>query len=92
MESAPPAPLKALPHTYAASAGAGEVPVHTKIILSSHNFTATPPAAELRAQAKRMYEAGADIVKIATMAGDITDAAVMLSLLQDPVGKTGGGI
>ena len=65
--------------------------MHTKIILSSHNFTATPPAAELRAQAKRMYEAGADIVKIATMAGDITDAAVMLSLLQDPVGKTGGG-
>ena len=36
---------------------------------------------------RRMYESGADIVKIATMAGEITDAAAMLSLLQDPVGE-----
>lgn len=35
----------------------------------------------------QMYEAGADIVKIATMANDITDAAKMLQLLQNPVGE-----
>ena len=67
--------------------GAGEVPVSTKVILSSHNFDATPPASELRDLAQRMYNAGADIVKIATMAGEITDAAAMLSLLQEPSGE-----
>ena len=71
----------------AASLGTGEVPVSTKVILSSHNFDSTPPASELRALAQKMYDAGADIVKIATMAGEITDAATMLSLLQDPAGR-----
>eukprot|EP00955_Chlamydomonas_euryale_P080771 363471-Chlamydomonas_euryale.AAC.4 len=34
-----------------------------------------------------MHEAGADIVKIATMANDIVDASKMLRLLQNPVGE-----
>jgi hypothetical protein len=66
--------------------GAGEVPISTKIILSSHNFKETPPAAELHARAAAMREAGADIVKIATMANDISDAATVLSLLQQKTG------
>eukprot|EP00798_Chlamydomonas_sp_ICE-L_P001722 gene1722-33130_t len=66
-------------------ASAGEVPISTKVILSSHDFKATPPADELRGKAKAMLAAGADIVKIATTANDITDAAVVLSLLLDPV-------
>ncbi|KAF6260878.1 type I 3-dehydroquinase-domain-containing protein [Scenedesmus sp. NREL 46B-D3] len=67
---------------------AGEVPLSTKVILSSHNFQETPPAAELHARAAAMREAGADIVKIATMANDISDAAVVLSLLQQKTGPT----
>lgn len=62
------------------------MPVSTKVILSSHNFQETPPAAELHARAAAMREAGADIVKIATMANDISDAAVVLSLLQQMTG------
>lgn len=70
-----------------ACTGAGEVPLSTKIILSSHNFKETPPAEELHARAAAMRESGADIVKIATMANDITDAATVLSLLQQKTGK-----
>jgi hypothetical protein len=70
--------------------GAGEVPISTKIILSSHNFKETPPAAELHARAAAMREAGADIVKIATMANDISDAATLLSLLQQKTGAVFG--
>jgi 3-dehydroquinate dehydratase/shikimate dehydrogenase len=77
----PPAP---------SSKGAGEVPVTTKVILSNHNFTSCPEASALKEQAKKMYEAGADIVKIATMANDIVDAAKMLSILQNPIGEQKG--
>jgi len=69
-------------------ASAGEVPVSTKVILSNHNFTSCPDANALRDQAKKMHEAGADIVKIATMANDIVDASKMLRLLQNPVAPT----
>eukprot|EP00775_Hariotina_reticulata_P012029 gene12029-12174_t len=69
-------------------AGAGEVPITTKVILSSHNFNETPSAEELQAKAEAMREAGADIVKIATMANDISDAATVLSLLQNKSGPT----
>eukprot|EP00882_Tetradesmus_deserticola_P017015 GHRQ01018201.1.p1 GENE.GHRQ01018201.1~~GHRQ01018201.1.p1 ORF type:complete len:485 (+),score=174.84 GHRQ01018201.1:201-1655(+) len=89
------AALKGAPYVdveYKASAlffaGAGEVPVSSRVILSSHNFKETPPAAELHARAAAMREAGADIVKIATMANDISDAAVVLSLLQQKTGPT----
>jgi 3-dehydroquinate dehydratase/shikimate dehydrogenase len=66
--------------------GAGEVPITTKIILSNHNFKETPSAAELQARAEAMWDSGADIVKIATMANDITDSAAVLSLLQHKKG------
>eukprot|EP00197_Chlamydomonas_leiostraca_P004102 CAMPEP_0202872118 /NCGR_PEP_ID=MMETSP1391-20130828/20452_1 /ASSEMBLY_ACC=CAM_ASM_000867 /TAXON_ID=1034604 /ORGANISM="Chlamydomonas leiostraca, Strain SAG 11-49" /LENGTH=542 /DNA_ID=CAMNT_0049553083 /DNA_START=98 /DNA_END=1726 /DNA_ORIENTATION=+ len=69
-------------------AGQGEVPIQCKVILSSHNFQKTPPAAELHQLAKDMHAAGADIVKIATMANDIADSAAVLSLLQSPVAPT----
>ncbi|GAX76080.1 hypothetical protein CEUSTIGMA_g3523.t1 [Chlamydomonas eustigma] len=69
-------------------ASAGEVPVTCKVILSAHDFNLTPSASELKDQAYKMYQAGADIVKIAAMATDITDAASMLSLLQDPAAPT----
>ncbi|KAF8061413.1 bifunctional 3-dehydroquinate dehydratase/shikimate dehydrogenase [Scenedesmus sp. PABB004] len=69
-------------------AGAGEVPVSTQVILSSHNFKETPSLGWLHAQADAMRAAGADIVKIATMANDIADAAAVLSLLQVNKGPT----
>eukprot|EP00879_Flechtneria_rotunda_P031861 GHRR01034905.1.p1 GENE.GHRR01034905.1~~GHRR01034905.1.p1 ORF type:complete len:101 (-),score=29.99 GHRR01034905.1:214-516(-) len=67
--------------------GAGEVPVDTQIILSSHDFKQTPSAEELQARAKAMWAAGADVVKIATMANDISDAAAVLSLLHNKSGR-----
>ncbi len=76
--------------TWCMPAGRGEVPPSCKVILSSHNFQATPPAHELQQLAKDMHAAGADVVKIATMANDITDCAAVLSLLQSPVGEAAG--
>lgn len=73
-------------------AGAGEVPITTKVILSSHNFNETPSVEELQAKAEAMRDAGADIVKIATMANDISDAATVLSLLQNKSGGRQSGI
>ena len=67
-------------------AGAGEVPISTKVILSSHNFTETPSAEELAKRAAEMWAAGADIVKLAAMANDVADAATMLTLLRDQRG------
>ncbi len=64
--------------------------METRLILSSHDFEKTPPRAELHARAAAMRDAGADIVKIAAMANDITDAADMLSLLQEKTGGCGG--
>ncbi len=62
------------------------MPITTKIILSSHNFSETPPEQELHDLAAAMREAGADIVKIATTAKDICDSAKVLSLLQRKTG------
>ncbi len=70
-------------------AGRGEVPLSCRVILSSHNFQLTPPAAELQRLARDMHAAGADIVKIATMANDVADSATVLSLLHDPPGGCG---
>mmetsp|Transcript_20931 Transcript_20931/g.45776 ORF Transcript_20931/g.45776 Transcript_20931/m.45776 type:complete len:609 (+) Transcript_20931:186-2012(+) len=69
-------------------ASSGEVPISTRVILSSHNFQSTPEAAELQKLARDMHAAGADIVKIATMANDVTDSAKVLSLLKEPVAPT----
>ncbi|GLC40828.1 hypothetical protein PLESTF_001042000 [Pleodorina starrii] len=59
-----------------------EVPLSTKIILSYHDFQQTPEPAVLDRLAAAMRSAGADIVKLAAMANDITDAARMLDLLK----------
>ncbi|KAJ9514015.1 hypothetical protein QJQ45_021098, partial [Haematococcus lacustris] len=65
-------------------ASRGEVPVSCKVILSSHNFAATPSGPQLQQLAADMHAAGADIVKIATMAQDISDTATVLALLDNP--------
>lgn len=65
-----------------------EVPLTTKVILSYHDFKQTPDEATLALLARRMREAGADIVKIAAMANDIADAARMLNLLRNKTGPT----
>jgi hypothetical protein len=53
------------------------VPLGTRVILSSHDFKATPHPAALARLAADMRAAGADIVKIAAFANDITDAAAV---------------
>jgi len=59
------------------------VETSTKLILSYHDFEKTPPRAFLFSLATKMAAAGADIVKISTMARDISDAAVTLALLKE---------
>ncbi|KAK9808396.1 hypothetical protein WJX73_000083 [Symbiochloris irregularis] len=51
-----------------------------KLILSHHNFQSTPSDEELDGVVHQMFEAGADIAKVAAMAEDITDALRMLDL------------
>lgn len=53
----------------------GNKPANCKIIVSSHNYQNTPSVEELSDLVARIQEAGADIVKIATYALDITDVA-----------------
>ncbi|KAL6763450.1 dehydroquinate dehydratase [Haematococcus lacustris] len=65
-------------------ASRGEVPVSCKVILSFHNFATTPSGPQLQQLAADMHAAGADIVKIATMAQDISDTATVLALLDNP--------
>lgn len=60
--------------------GGKQLPKSTKLILSSHNFESTPSAEELQSTVQQMWNAGADIAKIATTATDITDCARLLSL------------
>ncbi|XLR44044.1 hypothetical protein S83_028704, partial [Arachis hypogaea] len=52
-----------------------------KIIVSSHNFENTPSIEELGNLAATIQSVGADIVKIATTALDITDSARVLQVL-----------
>ncbi|KAG2452420.1 hypothetical protein HYH02_002663 [Chlamydomonas schloesseri] len=66
-----------------------EVPLSTKVILSYHDFQQTPDAAVLNKLATAMRQAGADIVKLAAMANDISDAARMLDLLRNKDGEGG---
>ena len=70
------------------TAGGGQTPPTTKIIVSAHNFKDTPSDGDLEAIMKKMWTAGADIVKIATTAKDITDCARVLTLLETSQGKT----
>ncbi|GAA1629735.1 type I 3-dehydroquinate dehydratase [Georgenia ruanii] len=48
------------------------------VVMSSHDFAATPPRAELLARLRRMHGLGADIPKIAVMPADPGDVLVLL--------------
>ncbi|MCK5604160.1 type I 3-dehydroquinate dehydratase [Candidatus Pacearchaeota archaeon] len=54
----------------------------SEIIISYHNFKKTPSHQMLLKKAKEMRKAGADIVKIATMANSLEDAFTIISLAQ----------
>lgn len=53
----------------------GNKPEKCKVIVSSHNYEYTPSIEELGNLVARIQAAGADIVKFATTAQDITDVA-----------------
>lgn len=53
----------------------GNKPEKCKIIVSSHNYEYTPSVEDLGNLVARIQAAGADIVKFATTALDITDVA-----------------
>lgn len=56
-------------------------PTKTLIIVSSHNYQSTPSVEEIGNLVSRIQATGADIVKIATTALDITDCARVLQVL-----------
>ncbi|KAI4301861.1 hypothetical protein L6164_035099 [Bauhinia variegata] len=59
----------------------GRKPDNVKIIVSSHNFEITPSVEEIGNLAARIQASGADVVKIATTALDITDSARLFQIL-----------
>ncbi|XP_031498922.1 bifunctional 3-dehydroquinate dehydratase/shikimate dehydrogenase, chloroplastic-like isoform X1 [Nymphaea colorata] len=56
-------------------------PEKCKVIVSSHNYQITPSSDELSDLVARIQATGADIVKIATTATDITDVARMFQVM-----------
>ncbi|XP_030551132.1 bifunctional 3-dehydroquinate dehydratase/shikimate dehydrogenase, chloroplastic isoform X2 [Rhodamnia argentea] len=58
----------------------GSKPEKCKVIVSSHNYENTPSIEDLGNLVARIQAAGADIVKIATTALDITDVARMFHI------------
>uniref|UniRef100_A0A7N0TGI3 Shikimate dehydrogenase n=1 Tax=Kalanchoe fedtschenkoi TaxID=63787 RepID=A0A7N0TGI3_KALFE len=56
-------------------------PENVKIIVSSHNYEFTPSTEELGNLVAKIQATGADIVKIATTALDITDSARVFQML-----------
>ncbi|CAO2834249.1 unnamed protein product [Amaranthus hypochondriacus] len=56
-------------------------PSKTAVIVSSHNYQITPSVEEIGNLVSRIQATGADIVKIATTATDITDCARILQVL-----------
>jgi 3-dehydroquinate dehydratase-1 len=48
------------------------------IVMSSHDFSGTPPAAELLARLRRQQELGADVLKLAVMPRDPADVLELL--------------
>ncbi len=69
----------ASPYFFAASARI-PVPLTTSIILSHHDYERTPDFETLARMVEAMFEAGADVAKVATTATTAADAAVVLSL------------
>lgn len=57
------------------------VPTSTRVIVSSHDYERTAAAEELEALVEACHAAGADIVKFATMANDISGECVELGVL-----------
>jgi len=55
------------------------------VIISHHDFQKTPPRSELDAMARRAKEAGADLVKISTMAETLDDLRTLTAFLIDNV-------
>jgi hypothetical protein len=53
----------------------------TKVIVSSHNYQQTPSVEDLGNLVARIQATGADIVKIATTAVEITDVARMFQIM-----------
>ncbi|KAL0699390.1 hypothetical protein Bca4012_055512 [Brassica carinata] len=58
----------------------GKKPEKFRVIVSSHNYQSTPSVEELNDLAVKIQQSGADIVKIATTAVDITDVARMFHI------------
>lgn len=58
----------------------GKKPENFRVIVSSHNYQNTPSVEDLSDLAARIHQAGADIVKIATTAVDISDVARMFHI------------
>lgn len=59
----------------------GKKPEKVKIIVSSHNYQNTPPTEDIANLMARIQATGADIVKVATTALDITDSARLFQVL-----------
>lgn len=59
----------------------GKKPEKVKIIVSSHNYKCTPSIEEIGDLVARIQATGADIVKVATTALDITDNARMFHII-----------
>ncbi|KAK4433957.1 Bifunctional 3-dehydroquinate dehydratase/shikimate dehydrogenase, chloroplastic [Sesamum alatum] len=59
----------------------GNKPEKCKVIVSSHNYDNTPSAEDLGNLVARIQAAGADVVKFATTALDITDVARVFQIM-----------
>ncbi len=71
----------------------GQRPLRAKLILSAHDFTGMGGGREaLRERLRAMRAAGADVAKVAVMASDAADLAVVRELLVDRAGYEGDTI
>ena len=50
------------------------------VILSTHDFEATPPRVELLARVARAFDAGADVAKVAAQASSLAELQVLLDV------------
>jgi 3-dehydroquinate dehydratase-1 len=50
------------------------------IVLSTHDFAATPPRTELLARVSRAFDAGADVAKVATHAASLAELQVLIDV------------
>ena len=76
----PSSPTMQVAHDFTSSID-GKKPDNFKLIVSSHNFHNTPSAEAIGNLVARIQATGADIVKIATTALDITDCARIFQIM-----------